>query len=194
MATKRNKASGENSIDEFGLNISGWKFKVLAAVSFVALTGFGGIVGREYERWRSSSGEQAITALEAAKAYDQLGDVPRRAGEYISTKREGSKDDVRAVARLLRSMMFEIESDRYSVAHFQQAIGGRAKFWSKAFGILAAKKSPAATDFSAGELVMFGRLSDDLASLMTLYGKDFESESVDNAAAAQDRRILEKYR
>ncbi len=114
MATKRNQASGENSIDEFGLNISGWKFKALAAVAFVALTGFGGIVGREYERWRSSSGEQAIAALKAAKAYDQLGDVPRRAGEYISTRREGSKDDVRNRKRPIFSGTFSAGDRRKS--------------------------------------------------------------------------------
>lgn len=194
MTKKSNSSENDSSITIFGVTIGGWKFKVVGAISVAALALVSGAAGQEIQRWRSSSAEQAKAAIEAAKAYDQLGDVPRRAAEYIATQKEGSKDDVRVVARLLRSMMFEIENERYSPAHFQQSIGGRAGFWSKAFAALASKKSRAASEFSSGELAMFRALSDDLASLLHLYGRDFESDSVETVAAAQDGRILAEYR
>ena len=158
------------------------------------MTGIGGTAGREYERWRSSSADQAKAALIAANAYESLGDLPRRAGEFIGTKREGTKDDVRRVARLLRSMMFDIDNGRYSEAHFQTAIGGRAEYWSNAFAVLSDGKSPASKDFTLGERKMFRALSNDLKSLLSLYGKSFDSEAVDVSATAQDGRALAEYR
>lgn len=146
----------------FGYKIEGWKFQALTAIAATALLGLGTIIGGEYERWRSSSAEQALAAYNAVNAYEALGDVPRRAGEYVATKREGSPEDVRKVARLLLAMMFEIENERYSVVHFQTAVGGRAKYWRIAFAVLFAGQSPASSEFNAGELRAYRALSNDL--------------------------------
>lgn len=194
MASRQKQTVSESRVRLFGYDFTGWKFRALSALVLLICTGIGAAMSSEFERWRSSGAEQARAASESSKAYDALGDIPRRAGEYIAAKREGSTEDVRAVARLLRTMMFDIENKRYSVSHFQTAIAGRAAYWRDAFTILAANKSPASRDFSKGELLMFRALANDLAALLTLYGKSFKSESVDVAAAAQDGRVLSEYR
>lgn len=196
MTRKRNPkdTNATEPFQIFGWHLSGLRLVILGAIGGVILTVAGNVATAAYSEWRTSINEQLAAARQAGKDYEALGDVPRRAGEFISTQNDGSADDVRSVARLLRSMMMDMSNNRYTADQFQSAIGGRAKYWQHAFDILANHKSPVANEFSEGERELFKSLTKDLEIASQPEADDVGTASMENAAAAQDRRQLPAYR
>ncbi|MGB5077099.1 MAG: hypothetical protein WBO17_06440 [Sphingorhabdus sp.] len=188
--TNESKTKSTDSFQLFGWRLSG---QAQAALVAALLAVVGSIATLAYSEWRTDVNGQITASRQAANEYEDLGDVPRRAGEFIRTQNEGSPEDVRAVARVLRSMMIALTNERYTVAQFQGAIGGRAKYWQRAFVILSSKQSPVSIHFSLGESEIFKSLARDLEVAVRPEGSGFGTASAENAAAAQDRLNLPSY-
>jgi hypothetical protein len=152
-------------------------WSILSAAGGAGLVFLGQVAIEEYRASRESERETIQSQKQAEQRrderadtlfddYQKLGDRVDRAGEYVTTGRGGSREDVLAVVRHFRAVIAGIYAERADPDEVALLYGGRLIFWSNELEKIARGRSPVAKQFTGSQREAYLVLSTGLRSLI----------------------------
>jgi hypothetical protein len=131
--------------------------------------------------------ERARALLESfGKAYDDLGDLPRRAAEFAETGRNGTVADVRVMYRHFARLRDSVTSKALTPDAVAQKYAPYLRGWGTRFMNLGESIAPSAPAFSKIERYNFSVLGPALAALSKRAVQDSGIPEVDIAGAVSN--------
>jgi len=155
---------------------------ILAAVGGAMLAFFGNLGietinehFRNKENARIEVRERKAVASRMAAEFEELGDTPHHAAEYILTGRDGSLNDVNIITRHFKKIVRIIINEETDIDYIALNYGGRLAYWFERFKEISLDLSPASRKFTKEEKQNYALLANALDSVWNQYQKATEN-------------------